>query len=129
MLQKKIKYVDYDGVEREETFYFNLNKAELMEMELSVEGGLKNKLEKIIDTKDIPSIQKYFKEIILKAYGVKSDDGKRFIKSKQLSEEFSQTEAYSELVMELLEDPNKSAAFVNAIVPKTDNTPKEIPTK
>jgi hypothetical protein len=117
MIKKPITYTDYEGMERTEDFYFNLTRAELAEMELSVSGGLSKKLEKIAQTQDVPEIAAFFKEIILKAYGVKSEDGKRFIKSAQLSEEFAQTEAYVELFMELLGDPEAAAAFFNGIVP------------
>ena len=122
MLQKSIKYVDYNGVEREETFLFNLTKAELMEMELGTTGGLTEMIQKIIQTKDQPSIIKIFKELILKAYGEKSADGKRFIKTDEdgnpLSRAFSETEAYSNLFMELSTDDKAAAAFVNGIIPE-----------
>lgn len=118
MLKKTIKYTDYNDVEREEIFYFNLTKAEIAELEMSTEGGLAEKINKIIISKDIPSIIRLFKDLILKAYGEKSDDGKRFIKSKELSEAFAQTEAYSNLFMELANDANAGADFVNAIIPK-----------
>lgn len=122
MLQKSIKYVDYNGVEREETFLFNLTKAELMEMELGTAGGLTEMIQKIIQTKDQPSIIKIFKELILKAYGEKSADGKRFIKTDEhgnpLSRAFSETEAYSNLFMELSIDDKAAAAFVNGIIPE-----------
>lgn len=122
MLKKTITYTDYNGVERTEDFYFNMNKAELMEMELSETGGLSTMLDKIAKTNDIPSIAKFFKGFILKAYGVKSEDGKRFIKSEELSKEFEQTEAYSILFMELATDDKKASDFINAIVPKIDKT-------
>lgn len=119
MLLKTIKYVDYDGVEREEKFYFNLSKAELAEMELSVDGGMKKHLEKIIEEKDNKRLVEHFKRIILGSYGVKSDDGKRFIKSEELSKSFEQTEAYSNLFLELLDpETNAAADFVNGIIPK-----------
>lgn len=118
MLVKTIKYEDYNGVEREEDFYFNLSKADIIEMELGVDGGLDAKIKRLTQTMNGPEIMKLFKEIIFKAYGVKSDDGRRLIKSEQLSTEFSQTEAYSELLMELLSDPEKAAAFIKAIIPK-----------
>lgn len=117
MLKKNIKYVDYNGVERKEDFYFNLSKAEVAEMEMSVDGGLSEMLQKIIDSKDNKTIIKIFKEIILKAYGEKSPDGKRFVKSKELSEGFAQTEAYSELFIELALDAEAAAEFVKAILP------------
>lgn len=118
MLKKLIKYVDYDGRERSENFYFYLNKAELMEMELGVDGGMQQMIQLIIDKQDIPKIMDAFKRIILKAYGEKSPDGRRFIKSKELSEAFSQTEAYSNLYMELVTDANAAATFINSIVPE-----------
>lgn len=117
MLKKNIKYIDYDGIERDEDFYFNLSKAELMEMQTSMEGGFKAYLEKIVKALNVKEIMKVMKEIILKAYGVKSEDGKRFIKSKELSIAFSQTEAYSNLYMELCTNADKAAEFVNGIMP------------
>ena len=118
MLKKTIKYTDYNGEERIEDFYFNLTKAEIAEMELGITGGFTNMVKKIIDSRDVPQIMSTFKDIILRAYGVKSDDGRRFIKSKELSEEFSQTEAYSELFMELGSNAEAASAFINGIVPK-----------
>ena len=117
MLKKTITYNDYNGVERKEDFYFNLSKAEIMEMELSIPGGFAGMVEKIIASKDIPSIIKTFKELILKAYGEKSADGKRFVKSEDMSAAFSQTEAYSNLFMELATDDNSASAFINGLVP------------
>ena len=117
MLKKVIKYEDYNGVQREEAFYFNLTKAEIMEMELSTVGGLTGMITSIVEAKDTPAIIKTFKEIILKAYGEKSPDGERFMKSEEISEAFAQTEAYSELFMELLTDSKAAADFVNGIVP------------
>lgn len=118
MIKKTIKYVDYDGNEREEDFYFNLTKAELTEMELSTEGGMEQMIRKIISTKDNKKIVEMFKEIILKSYGEKSLDGRRFIKSKELTDAFVQTEAYSELFMELATDADAAAAFVNGVIPQ-----------
>lgn len=126
MLKKTINYTDYNGMERKEDFYFNLNKAEVAEMELSTEGGLAEMIQKIVSSKDTPSIVKIFKDLILKAYGEKTPDGKRFVKSKELSDAFAQTEAYSELFMELATDAEAAAAFVNGIMPTdfaVSNTP------
>lgn len=117
MLKKTITYTDYNGVERTEDFYFNLNKAEIMEMELSVNGGLAEMIKQIINTNDAPAIVKTFKELVLKAYGEKSPDGKRFIKSDELREAFEQTEAYSILFMELATNSDAASNFVNGIVP------------
>ena len=118
MLKKTINYEDFNGVERKEDFYFNLSKAEIMEMQFGTVGGLDVMLKKIIDAKDVKSIMDTFKMLILKAYGIKSDDGRRFIKSEEISKEFEQTEAYSILYMELASDDNAAAEFVNGIIPK-----------
>ena len=117
MLKKTIKYVDFDGKERTEDFYFNLTKAEVTEMELTAEGGLKNKLEKIVAAQDSKKIIEEFKGLILKAYGEKSPDGKRFIKNQELRDAFEQTEAYSELFMELATNAEAASAFVNGVIP------------
>lgn len=117
MLKKTIKYTDYNGVERTEDFYFNLNKAEIMEMQLTTVGGLDAYLKKIVSAQDMPTLMRIFKDLVLKSYGVKSDDGRRFIKNDQLREEFEQTEAYSILYMELSTDAEAAAAFVNGIIP------------
>lgn len=121
MLKKTFTYVDYNGVERTEDHYFNLSKAELMEMELSTTGGLAEMINKIVAAQDAPAIVKIFKDLVLKAYGQKSADGRRFVKSKELSDEFAQTEAYSQLFMELATNAEAAAAFVNGIVPAMDN--------
>jgi len=117
MLKKTITYKDYDDNERKEDFFFNLSKAEVTEMEMSTEGGLAKMLQKIVDEKDTKRIIEVFKDLILKAYGEKSPDGKRFIKSQELRDAFSQTEAYSELFMELAMNDQAAAAFVNGIIP------------
>ena len=117
MLKKTIKYKDFNGNEREEDFYFNLMQSEIAELELSTVGGFTESIQKIIQTQDGPEIIKQFKKIILKSYGEKSADGKRFIKSDELSEAFSQTNAYSELFMELATDDEAASAFINGIVP------------
>lgn len=117
MLKKTITYVDYNGVQRTEDFYFNLSKAEVAEMEMSVEGGFSKMLEEIVASKDNVRIVNLFKDMVLKSYGEKSADGRRFVKSKELSEAFSQTEAYSEIFMELALNEEAAAAFVNGIMP------------
>lgn len=123
MLVKTIKYTDYKGNQREEELHFNLNKAEIAEMELSHSGGFNQKLERIIKTQDSEEIVSIFKNIILKSYGVISDDGKRFIKSDELRLAFEQTEAYSELFMELISDADAASAFVNGVIPKLEQKP------
>lgn len=119
MLKKTITYIDYDGTERTEDFYFNLTRAEVLEMETSENGGLAKLLQKIVAEQNHKRIVELFKEIILKAYGEKSLDGKRFVKSDALREGFMQTEAYSQLFMELATNSESAATFVNGIVPAT----------
>ena len=123
MLKKTITYKDYNGVERTEDFMFNLTKAEILEMQLTKDGGMDAAIKKIVDAKDAPEIMKVFKDLILKAYGIVSDDGRRFIKSKEISDSFAQTEAFSILFMELATDTDAASAFVNGIVPAADTKP------
>ena len=122
MLKKTITYIDYNDTERTETHYFDLNEVEAAEMELSVEGGMSKKLEAIAKSEDKAAMFKFFKELVAKSYGIKSEDGRRFIKSEQISEEFTQTRAYSKLIMELAQDGDKLAAFFNGVIP-TVNAP------
>lgn len=126
MLKKSITYNDYNGGTLTEDFYFNLNEAEVTEMELSTAGGLAEMITRLVAAQDQPAIIKIFKDLILKAYGEKSPDGKRFIKSEELSTAFSQTEAYSVLFMELARDADAAAKFVNGIVPDKKNQPAAV---
>ena len=119
MLKKTITYTDYDGNKRTEDFYFHLSKSELLEMEMGVSGGMSKLINKIITEQDTKKLIETFKEIIVKAYGEKSPDGKRFIKSKEAVEAFTQTEAYSDLFIELATDADAATVFVNGIIPQT----------
>lgn len=118
MLKKTITYTDYNGNKRTEDFWFHLSKAELAEMELSAEGGLANTLRRIIDTRDGKQLITIFKDLVLRSYGEKSADGRRFIKNDELRDSFSQTEAYSDLFIELATDDKAAIEFVNGIVPE-----------
>lgn len=118
MLKKTIKYTDYNGNEREEDFYFNITKAELAMMEASRLGGFQAYLEKIMQTQDTVALMETFRDLIRLAYGEKSDDGRRFIKSDELSSGFEQTEAYSNLIMEFLQEPNVVSDFFKGVLPK-----------
>lgn len=117
MYKKTIKYTDYNGVEREEDFYFHLNRAEIIEMEASESGGYAEMLKRIVMSHDGPTIMKNFKIFILKSYGEKSPDGKYFDKSEEISRRFEHTEAYSVLFTELCTDANKAIEFINNILP------------
>ena len=121
MLKKTINYVDYDGNDRKVDCWFNLSKAEIMEMEIGTTGGLKQMLENVVNEQDIKRIGEILKDIVLRSYGKKSADGTRFekvIDGKRLSDDFVQTEAYSELYVELLTKDNAFSEFVNGIVPQ-----------
>ena len=117
MLTKTVKYTDYNGNERTEKLNFHLTKAEIAEMELSMPGGMSATIQRIIEAQDTKQLIDIFKDLLLRSYGVKSPDGRRFIKNDELREEFSQTEGYSELFMELATDAKAASDFVNGIIP------------
>ena len=117
MLEKKIKYTDLRGHEREDTFMFHLNKSELLKLEMSVPGGFTAKINKMVDKEDAPEIVETFENFILSSYGEISEDGKSFIKNKELTDRFKNSEAYSELFMELNSNPESAKAFVSGVIP------------
>lgn len=138
MLKKSITYTDYNGEQRTDECYFNLSKAELSEMYVSEKGGIDKFIEKIIEAQDSKKVWALFKDIVLSSYGEKSADGKYFIKKKtvegetiRLADQFEQTEAFSELMMELLSDENKSAEFISGLLPKelADEVTKQMDSK
>lgn len=120
MLKRVIKYVDFNNNQREETFYFNLSKVEIAEMEMSVDGGWINWVQKVVEAQKESVLIKLLKEMIMKSYGEKSDDGRRFIKSEELSKGFSETTAFEILFMELATNADAASAFFNAIVPQEE---------
>lgn len=136
MIQRTIKYTDFNGVEREEDFYFHLSLNEMMDMETkNPDGSLSKKLEGIINNKDVMGVLDSIKWVIEKAYGVRTENGRSFKKSPELTEEFMQSAAYEQLYLDLLDDPEETAKFMNALVPKripkifqdqnpAENTPK-----
>lgn len=125
MVKETIKYFDFDGNEREETFYFNLTKAECIELELSTSGGLEKAMARIIESKDSKTIVETFKSLILKAYGEKSPDGKYFNKSPEISARFASTEAYSELFMKLSGSAEEATRFFKGIIPQVPDDVKK----
>lgn len=124
MLKKTIKYTDYNGNEREEDFMFNLDEAELMEMELATTGGLSATIEKIVKEQDTAKIIEMFKNIVLKSYGKVSDDGRRFIKNDEIREEFQQSKAYSQLFMDLATDADAATKFIEGVIDVDMNDPR-----
>lgn len=119
MLKKTIKYVDFDGNEREDTFLFNLTRAECIEMQADVDDGFDGLLKRISEEKNPKMILETFKMIVMKSYGEKSYDGKHFVKTPELAASFAATEAYSELLMELVTNSEAAAEFINGIIPKS----------
>jgi hypothetical protein len=117
MYKKTITYTDYNDMDRTEDFYFNLSEVELTDMQLSVEGGLSAMIDKLVESKDMAALINILKDIIIKSYGVKSEDGRRFIKKPEYVEEFMQTPAYGALYMELATDETAAAEFINKIIP------------
>lgn len=122
MIKKSITYTDYNGNQRTENFYFNLTKAEVTRMEMSVQGGMAEMIDRIIAAQDAPSLIDTFEKMIQKSYGVKTPDGRGFIKRPEDLESFMATEAYSELFMELVTDAAAAAEFVNGIMPNNIET-------
>lgn len=118
-------YTDYNGVERTEDFYFNFTKAEVAEMQLTADGGLDQYIEKIVASRDNSAIINLFKDLVLKAYGEKSADGRRFIKNDEVREAFSQTEAYSDIFVELATDADFATKWINGIIPKIDKAEEQ----
>lgn len=118
MIKKTITYTDYNGTERTEDFYFNFTEAELMEMEYETDGGMSETIQRIIKSNDTAGLIRIFKDFVLKAYGEKTLDGKRFSKSKEISDSFASTEAYSIIFMELATDSKAASEFVNGLIPK-----------
>lgn len=125
MITKKIKYEDYLGNEREDTFMFHLKKTELLDLNASKEGGFINYIQNIIDSKDEGKLWTAFKEVIELSYGKRSEDGLRFIKSPEFTKEFEETEAFPTLITEFIEVPGAAEAFINGIMPADMNSKAE----
>ena len=119
MLTKTITYTDYDGMERTEDFWFNLSKTELTKLDAELPGGVLGVLRKIIDKKDRKALVDFIETLILRSYGEKTLDGKRFVKTPEMAEEFMQTPAYDELFMSILSDTDSQTSFINGVIPQS----------
>ena len=119
MLKKTITYTDYDGMERTEDFWFNLSKTELTKLDAELPGGVLGVLRKIIDKKDRKALVDFIETLILRSYGEKTLDGKRFVKTPEMAEEFMQTPAYDELFMSILSDTDSQTSFINGVIPQS----------
>ena len=119
MLKKTITYTDYDGMERTEDFWFNLSKTELTKLDAELPGGVLGVLRKIIDKKDRKALDDFIETLILRSSGEKTLDGKRFVKTPEMAEEFMQTPAYDELFMSILSDTDSQTSFINGVIPQS----------
>ena len=118
-------YTDFDGNTRTEDFYFNFTEAEITKMQFGTEGGLSAMINRIVAAQDTPRLIEIFEDLIKKAYGVKSPDGRRFIKNDEITKEFTETNAYSQIYMRLATDADAATKFVNDVVPKKKEEAKD----
>jgi hypothetical protein len=123
MYKKTITYVDFNGVEREEDFYFHMTKAEAIKAEFSEKGTLTETINRISKEEDTQKLFELFEKIVRMSYGKRSVDGRSFIKKQEYADEFISSEAYSNMFMEFMEDPNSAAAFVNGILASIEKNP------
>ena len=119
MIKKTVTYTDYNGEQRTETFYFHYTEAEILDMEMSEEGSFVDRIQRIIDAKDKTALMKLIKKFVIDAYGVKSEDGKRFMKNDELKTAFLECPAYSDIFMEMVTNDEIAAEFVNGVIPST----------
>lgn len=119
MIKKTVTYTDYNGEQRTETFYFHYTEAEILDMEMSEEGSFVDRIQRIIDAKDKTALMKLIKKFVIDAYGVKSEDGKRFMKNDELKTAFLECPAYSDIFMEMVTNDEVAAEFVNGVIPST----------
>lgn len=125
MIKWPITYKDYNGEEHTEDFYFNLNKAEVMQLDLTYNGAFVDYLKSIVERRDGKEMARIYRELILDSYGEKSSDGRRFVKSEELKSAFEQSEAYVELYMQLATEDGAAAKFMEGVLPKvpSDSNP------
>lgn len=126
MLKKTVSYVDFRGNERTEDFYFHLSKAELIKYNY-YDGGLEKRIRDIVESENAYELMNIVEEIIKISYGERSEDGRRFMKSEELSKAFMETEAYSEIFYELVSDDEKMSAFINGLVASVETNPYQLP--
>lgn len=119
MIKKTVTYTDYNDEERTESFYFHYTEAEILDMEMSEEGSFTDRIQRIIDAKDKTALMKLIKKFVIDAYGVKSEDGKRFMKNDDLKTAFVECPAYSDIFMEMVTNDEVAAEFVNGVIPNT----------
>jgi hypothetical protein len=126
MYTDKRTYVDFDGHERTEEFRFNLTKQELTQMHLTTVGGLDEYIKRISETQDVPKTIELFKQLMDMSYGIKTPDGRGFVKTPEVLAEYQATNAYSDLYMELVNNLEKATAFINGIAPLEPEDHKKV---
>lgn len=117
MYKKTFTYKDFDGNTRTEDFYFNVSKPEVAKLQFSYKGGMDKYLQEIVDAEDLPAMYDFFSKLVEMSYGVKSEDGRRFIKDEQTTKEFMETEAYNEYLFLLMSNENEMNAFIEGALP------------
>lgn len=119
MRKEIIKYTDWNGTDREETFYFNLTRTECIRLHSDTPGGLGEVLDRIVKANDTGTIRATFEDLLGRSYGVKSEDGRRLIKGKngEMFQAFTESMAYDELIVKLISEPGYAADFFNDVIP------------
>ena len=115
---KEVTYTDYFGNQRTEKCHFQLSESELTELAYSVKGGFIAAMTRMIDDRNEPELVENYKKLLLLAYGEISPDGRRFMKSEELSREFSQTPMYDKIFMELTTSETALSDFVRNVIPQ-----------
>lgn len=128
MHKEIITYNDLNDVQRTEEFYFDLSKPEIVKMQASAKGGYDVQLRSIAASLDGAKIMDFFENFIAKSYGVKSEDGRRFMKSEEISRSFMETPAYEVLFEKLVTDDKYAADFVNAVMRSKGSAPVPVAT-
>ena len=127
MLKRPITYTDFDGNEITEDFYFNLSASDIVNLDAKYEGGLEGAIKRIAAAEDKTAMIMEMEKVILASYGERSEDGKRFRKSDELSSDFRYHAAYDVLFFEIISDENKMVEFITQVIPKAllEKLPKE----
>ena len=125
MFSDKITYEDFNGNTEAEEVFFNISKMESLELEASYPGGYANYLQQVAESEDVAKILEAFKDIVKKAYGVKSEDGKRFVKSEEEFKKFEESPVYDEFMIKLMTEENYALDFVLGVMPSTDGVTRE----
>ena len=111
------EYEDWNGNPRKRELLFNLTVAEMYSLQNSVKGGIETYYQRILDEQDNVALYKRFEDLVKLTYGVKSDDGERFIKNDEVYNSFKESAAYDVFMQYLLTTEDGAAKFINGIMP------------